>query len=403
MKMSVIRLLVLVAVPLLPGPSAAASPQELLELYRSDFEAGDRVAPFGWRRAADESMAHWSRDYAASGERSLAVIDDSTSSHTEWVHDYVPLPEEGALGQLTLSWSERYRIRDGNMRLTVTFFDEGAANDLGSHHFETTGITDGFDRGNFRPREESIHVPRNARLLRLSLVSGGPAQTTGEYYIDDLVVSLEVDEAVLEALSSDRDRIVRPMHSWDMSAPHPRHSDRPDKWELSGPLPYMARWCDEVAATGTHSLRIDDHDDRSYGLWTSDRMPLEPPPLELEVSFRIRAVDLEGAWSVAIPYYDVPVQNNFSPLISRIDGMITPGADGGIRLNWRSVDENGTRPLFEQTYEAGDRDAEGFWEVSGIVPVPESARSYRFAFMSGWEPSNTGTAWLDDVRIQRVD
>ena len=381
--------------------SLAAEDMNRQVLYKSSFESGETSAPFGWQRAADEDVLVWSKEKAATGDRSLAIEDSDKDGYGEWDFDYVSIPEEAQAGNLVVEWKELYKISSGEMRLTLILFD-AEENQVSARHFVTSGKSEGWEEGTFSKKIRKLMTPKDAAKLRLAMVSGGPPSTMGSYYIDDLEVAMEVDESAEVEGEGEEKKIVRPLESWDMEERHPRFEDRPAQWERTGSLPYLASWSEKYATSGGKSLAIVDDDTRSHGMWVTDRMPLEPAPDELQLSFDLKTIDLDGAWKVCVAYYKETTDINYSPLFYRVDGMITPSEDG-INLTWIAVEDGGRKMLGERTYSGDDLAEDGFWRVTETIPVPVEALSYRFAFMSGWDSGNTGSAWLDSLELKRVD
>ncbi len=185
---------------------------------------------------------------------------------------------------------------------------------------------------------------------------------------------------------------------WDMEKESAVHSGCPEGWEFAGPLPYQAVWATDIASGGTRSLKIDDHDSRSLGLWCTERTVLKGSPKQLELGFRLKAAEMTGKWKISISYYDVDVANNYSPLIYREDCLIET-TENELLVRREAHDEKTSAQLESSVYPLSGADEHGFVRVTSRLPVPEKAKSYRISFMSGWEPEATGTVWLDDVNV----
>jgi len=119
-------------------------------------------------------------------------VVDLDTGYGEWYCD-VSLAGRAAAGdQLDLQWSEVYDIQRPEMRVTAVFLGSGGGL-VGVKHFVVSGQTEGFTgdlaSSPFVQRQETVEVPEGAATLRLSLVSGGPPETTGTLVIDDLSVA----------------------------------------------------------------------------------------------------------------------------------------------------------------------------------------------------------------------
>jgi uncharacterized repeat protein (TIGR02543 family) len=158
----------------------------------SGFELGSGT-PTGYAKGGTNTgIPVWSSSTSNSGTYSLALEDSDAAAYGSWYTALVALPAKAvSRGEVLLKWFEKYNISGGSMRVSVTFFDGGNIYlpDY-TRHFLVSGASAGWANGAFLGRMERVRVPGNAATMRWEIVSGGAASVTGQYYVDDLSVSV---------------------------------------------------------------------------------------------------------------------------------------------------------------------------------------------------------------------
>jgi hypothetical protein len=395
---------------------AWASAEEYSIVVEADFDRGAGTTPFGWTAAGDTSMAKWD-EHKTTQNRSLLIDDASPERYCEWFYDLGRIPEEAlAAGKLFLSWDQRYNIKSGQMRMTALFFN-GVGDIIDQKHWLVEGTSSGFEQDIWQSKAVELPLPASAAKIRFSMVSGGRNETTGLYYIDNFIIRSPAG-AVPATLAQTGEYELVQIESWDMEQPDKWRPDCPQGWQFEGPIPYLARWCEDTAFSGKKSICIKDDDPRSNAFWSSYRYPLEFPPALLELSFAIKTEKVYGEWKITVAYYDIPVEHNYSPLNMRVDGIIKPFKNG-IIIDWFKVmdsKKSGRNIVIDPQDSSGsdfmqvgqtklknsDKDKNGFWKVSARIPAYPDTKAYRIALFSGWDPASTGTVWLDDVSLSAI-
>jgi hypothetical protein len=182
---------------------------------------------------------------------------------------------------------------------------------------------------------------------------------------------------------------------------HPLYGDRPGGWEYAGSFPYLASWADNLGNSGNRSLQIKDDDKGSYGLWCSPRIALPDKLDKIKFSFALKTNDLKGDWKIDICYYDIAAEHYYSKVKLKIKGIINKG-ERCLSINWYSVDNKRSEQLFNQKISDIEKNEKGFRLIKAEIPVFKQAKCFRIAFISGWNPVNTGTVWLDDVQLMGI-
>jgi hypothetical protein len=116
-------------------------------------------------------------------------VDNNATGYGEWYAN-LDLTGRASAGEvLNLQWFELYNVSaDGEMRLSLLFWDP-ANTLLQQTHYVARGQSAGWAGdiacSSFGRRNEQVTVPNGATRLQLSVVSGGPPETTGLLVIDD--------------------------------------------------------------------------------------------------------------------------------------------------------------------------------------------------------------------------
>lgn len=367
-------------------------------IYDCDFELGEYEKPYFWRKAGDTQIPIWSDSSSVSGSRSLAVIDHSTDSYGEWLYDSIEIPK-GFPGSdpLSFRWKELYKIESGQMRLTILFLDEDS-DKTGILNFLVKDESPGWRNHEFTSQDKEIQIPEGTAKIRLYLVSGGPLTTVGSYFLDDFqVVWTRPEKEHREATESAASVIAY----WDMEVADENYPDRPKGWEYSGNFPYLATWASNHGIAGSRAIKIEDADERSHGLWVSARSPLEDSPQFVDLSLFLKVKDLRGSWKISMNYYDMPVIHNYSQVKCRIDGLVRQTPEG-LSIDWFKVTEESQEALGTDQYALPAPGGNDFLQIKRRMPVPNDTQCYRVALLSGWDPTNTGTIWVDEVSVAAV-
>lgn len=194
--------------------------------------------------------------------------------------------------------------------------------------------------------------------------------------------------------------VAVPVVSWDMELPDSRSAEWASGWETGDVNPNLSSWAEDFALSGRRSLKIADNDTRGKGLWASERTALPAGTGLVELEFAFRAVELKGNWVVSFCGYDFEGRDVLSPVTYRVDAVISSVGDS-LHVKWQAVTEKVIEPLGEQTLEGAAAKSGGFWTIRREFPVPSHVRAFRVSFVSDWDPTATGTGWIDDVTVRR--
>src|SRR5258708_2340051 len=90
---------------------------------------------------------------------------------------------------INVQYYQLYSIADGEMRVSVLFFDNGD-NVVAQNHFvvslDSPGWAGTIASSTFTKQLQTVTVPLGAVKVRVSVVSGGPSVTSGVLVVDDL-------------------------------------------------------------------------------------------------------------------------------------------------------------------------------------------------------------------------
>lgn len=363
--------------------SAARQPSPILlagNIWTNNptFEAGtDLDLPTGtlenWNRGgADPSLLQVTGQAFISPTHALAAID-TNNSYGEWYSD-LPLSGVANAGDtLNLQWFEMYSITNGEMRVTVLMLT-GAGAVVEARHFVTTGQSSGWAGGigtsSFTRRNESMVVPEGAATLRVSLVSGGPGETTGTMVLDDLSVN-KAAPPLPEVLSGN----VWPNPGFEEG----ENLNEPAtatvlNWQRGGNDPTIDILSSEKSVSSSHALGLADSNAEGYGEWYAD-LPLgaaTAPGKSLDVQwFELFNVQ-EGEMRLTLVFFDatngVVGQSHF----------VAQGSSSG----WK---DNIAGSTFSRRNEK--------------VAVPTGAARLRASLVSGGPAATTGVMLIDNLSV----
>ena len=171
----------------------------------------DPTAPGGgnWGQGgSDANIDQWSTTASLSPTHSLASVDNG-ATYGEWYGDQSLASLGLASGDtIALQWFGIYSVAAGNeMRVTVRFLD--AFGNGPDNHFVVTGNSAGWtgdaatspwvlQSGQLVVRTDLVNP---VVTMRIALVSGGPQEGLGQYYLDDLSVAVVPEPSTLALLS----------------------------------------------------------------------------------------------------------------------------------------------------------------------------------------------------------
>ncbi|MBI3852392.1 MAG: hypothetical protein HY298_19220 [Verrucomicrobia bacterium] len=349
------------------------------------FELGSNL------NQTDGTVSNWSRgggdsticqvitNNSVSSSHSLAVIDANSGpdGYGEWYSDLTFSGQAYPGDTLDIQWYEMYNLDSPEMRLTVLFFN-AADSVVGQTHFVTTNATSGgwvstIEDSTFTKRNETLSVPLGAVKMRCSLVSGGPAATTGVMIIDDLSVARSPVPNLLFG-----NFWVNP--SFELGVNLDQTNGTPSNWNRGGGDTTIDQVLTNNYASSNHSLAVIDTNTTGsgYGEWYSD-------------------VTLSGNASpgdtLNIQWFEM---YNISAAEMRLSVLFFDGADvvvgqthfvtsGTTNAGWLGTIADST-----------------FTKRNGSVLVPTGAVKMRCSLVSGGDASITGVMLVDDLSVARV-
>lgn len=241
------------------------------------FESGENLdQPTG-------TLTQWNRGGSAAGicqvttqasispSHALAVVD-TDNGYGEWYSDW-PLAGAATAGdELNLQWFEMFNVSaGGEMRLSVLVFSAADAV-LEARHFVAQGQSAGWagsaGASAFVRRTEAITLPAGAAKLRVSLVSGGSAETTGLMIVDDLSIN-KSPPALPEVLAGN----VWPNPGFEEGTELDLPTGMPTAWNRGGNEGALCVVINSNAVSPTHALAVVDDSDAGYGEWYAN-LPL---------------------------------------------------------------------------------------------------------------------------------
>lgn len=226
------------------------------------------------------TLTHWNRGGAKpticqvltaasiSPTHALAVVD-TDNGYGEWYSD-LPLAGVARAGDtLNLQWFEMFNVVGGEMRVTVLFLAAGGGVIDAKHYValnQSAGWAGSVAASSFVKRAETVTVPDGAATFRVSLVSGGPGETTGVLVIDDF--SMNKATAPLPDLLTGN---VWPNPAFEEG----ETLDDPANamvanWSRGGNDASICVLSHELAVSPTHALALVDNNPDGYGEWYSD-------------------------------------------------------------------------------------------------------------------------------------
>ncbi|MDB4627229.1 hypothetical protein OAE46_01200, partial [bacterium] len=195
----------------------------------------------------------------------LAVIDNSMDNFGEWFADKALDGHAESGDVLDVQWFEIYDISEnGAMRLTILFFD-GNDSVIGENHSVTSGQSGGWsgdlETSSFTRKNTQVIVPDSAVKMRVSLVSGGPVETTGVMLIDDLSVARLAKGEIIPGN-------IWPNPTFELGSQldDPAVAS-PAGWNRGGSNSSINTVVSENFVSASHALAVIDDDESGFGEW----------------------------------------------------------------------------------------------------------------------------------------
>lgn len=237
----------------------------------SGFEEGVNLdqatgTPAGWNRGGNgPGIDQVTKDNAKSPTHALIVRDDSATQFGEWYSDLPLAGKAEAEDSLNLQWFEAFQVKGGEMRVSVLFFDTANAI-VGQNHFVTQGDNsqgwkDNLANSPFQRKGAQVIVPKGASKLRVSLVSGGSAETTGLMAIDDLSIARLPKGQVIPG-----NFWPNPTFEIGAQLDNPL-AGQPAGWNRGGTNPRLDQVLSSNSVSPSHALAVIDDDANGFGEW----------------------------------------------------------------------------------------------------------------------------------------
>jgi hypothetical protein len=145
---------------------------------------GDAIPDHWTRRQAGSATAGWANANPSGGKRHLLLNDSSPTGMASW-STTVDVPF--AVEELELQWSWAYEFtsnaRDDHFLMSVEWFSAGE--EIGHNDFIARESLPDYTLVN-----KIVVVPDDTDALRITFASGGPLQTMGTMYVDEISVSI---------------------------------------------------------------------------------------------------------------------------------------------------------------------------------------------------------------------
>ena len=371
-----------VGVMMVDDLSVAVPPQPRLlagNLWpNASFENGDNLdsadgTPSGWNRGGnDVAICRVLTNNYVSAGHALAVVDSSLTGYGEWYSDLGLSGKANPGDTLNLQWFELYSITNGEMRVTVLFFN-AQTNVVQENHFVVTGksaLWQGAIEGSgFTQRNQPLVVPPGATKMRVSLVSGGPATTKGVMLIDDLSVAPPPQPALLAGN-------FWPNPTFELGSNLNRSSGTPTNWLRAGSATNICQVTTNNYTSQSHALAVIDGTESGYGEWDSDlNLGTNAAPGDLlDFQWAELYSVTNGEMRVTVLFFD-----GTGAQLSAASFTAT-GQSGG----WRSRIADSSFTLRK-----------------GQLLIPANASRLRLSLVSGGPETTTGVMVIDDLSAAR--
>lgn len=312
-------------------------------------------------------------DAAADGEHALAIVDDDPAGYGEWFSE-LPLAGVVNVGDtLEVSWREMFSVGFSEMRLSILFFNgEGAV--ATQNHYVTRGNSAGWSgeaaTSPFVSRNEAVTVPPGAVRMSVSLVSGGPSETTGFMAIDSLCVRRPSQPIILP-------ENFWPNATFEAGADLDDPTSDVEAWTRGGSDAGIDQVTAEVSVSPSHALIVRDENAQGFGEWYADVSLTDQAnagdTLQLQW-FEIFSVT-GGEMRVTVLFF------------SETDQVVSE------KHFTVSGDSSGWQGLL-----AGS----SFTQRNESLVVPDNAAKMRISLVSGGSEATTGLLVVDDLSVSRA-
>jgi len=339
------------------------------------FESGTNLnaidgsgTPAGWARSgSDATICQVTTSNSISPSHSVLVVDNDPNNYGEWDSDVSLVGRASPGDSIQIQYYEMYSVADGEMRVTVLFFDSNGTL-LTQNHYTVTGDSTGWagtiDSSTFTKQVQTLAVPSGAVKLRISIVSGGSTTTTGVLVVDDLSVA-RVPKPILLAGN------FWPNATFESGTNLDSPTNTLDGWNRGGSATSICQVATNNYVSGTHALMVRDTDANNYGEWYSDLAltGLAGPGTVVNLQwFELYSVT-NGEMRVTVLFLDSKdvtlTQNHFT----------TTGHSAG----WQGAVEGS-----------------GFTKRNQPLVVPPGGVKMRVSLVSGGPTATTGVMLVDD-------
>lgn len=326
----------------------------------------------GWNRGgSDAAIDQVSNTASLSPSHALAVIDNSMDNFGEWFADKALDGHAESGDVLDVQWFEIYDISEnGAMRLTILFFD-GNDSVIGENHSVTSGQSGGWsgdlETSSFTRKNTQVIVPDSAVKMRVSLVSGGPVETTGVMLIDDLSVARLAKGEIIP-------RNIWPNPTFELGSQldDPAVAS-PAGWNRGGSNSSINTVVTENFVSASHALAVIDDDESGFGEWYQSFSFGESVAGGDELQLKwFEMFNTEGDMRLSFLFFDS------SDTVLDERHFIVSGASEG----WQ-----------------GDIVSSAFAAREEFLLVPDDATRMQVGLVSGGSEAVTGLYIIDDLSI----
>lgn len=340
------------------------------------FEAGSSLdtsagTPTGWNRGgSDTSICQVTTNNYVSASHALSLNDADANNYGEWYSDLVLGAGAGPGAVLNLQWFELYNISNGEMRLSVLFFDTGN-NVVQQNHFTATGLSSGWQgtvaNSAFTKRNQALVVPPGGARLRVSFVSGGPSATVGTMLIDDLTIAPPPAAPTLAGN-------FWPNPNFEIGAGLDNTNGTPSGWNKGGSDASIDQMTTNASTSPTHALAVVDGDGSNYGEWYSDvSLTGNASPGDLlDIQYSVLYSVANGPMRVSVLFF-----NAANSMVGNTDFNVTGDSSG-----WK-----------------GSLAGSTFTPQAQQLVVPPAANRLRISVVSGGPSTATGVLVVDDLFV----
>ncbi len=296
------------------------------------------------------------------------MTDPSGTGYGEWYCDVSLAGHANPGDTLSVQWFELYSVTNGHMRLTVLFFNSGNSV-VGQTDFIATGQSSGWQgaiaASGFTRRNSQFVVPPNAVKMRASLVSGGPATTTGVMLIDDLSVAPPPPPPLLAGN-------FWPNPTFESGA----NLGQPTGWVRAGSNTNLCVVTTDNSSSPTHALAVIDTDESGYGQWDADVLLAgnAAPGDWLDFQWSEMYAATNDIMRVTVLFFDAA-----DNVMGQVDAVAS-----GQSAGWQ-----------------GSIATSSFTVHKLQLMVPYNAVRLRVSLVSGGSLSTTGVMVIDDLSVAR--